>query len=42
MEIYICVKKCEELTETLKKEIRVMDKLSNDIYKKYCMLHALT
>lgn len=42
MEIYTCVKNCEELTETLKKEVRVMDKLSNDIYKKYCMLHTLT
>lgn len=39
MEIYTRVKNCEELTETLKKEVRVMDRLSNDIYEKYCAVN---
>ena len=39
MEIYTRVKNCEELTETLKKEVRVMDRLSNGIYEKYCAVN---
>ena len=36
MEICARVKNCEELTETFKKEVIAMDRLSNNIFEKYC------